>query len=330
MTVRVVIVTFDDCLASAVTGSIDLLYAANAIRAHVSPGAPPAFSYELVSEHGGHARASNGLLLPEARPMARSRPAQIVVVPGLSLIEPTEFLPALARLSRTVRWLRAQHELGAVIGATCSGTFLLADAGLLDGRAATTTTWFGELFERRYPKVRHRPRVPLVEDDRVVTTGGAMSYIDLALHFIQRHAGAELAQWCARFVVMDNQRRDQLPVVMPHYAAHADPVIARAEKWIRANLKRDIRVEDVAANVAVSARTLMRRFKSAQGCAPLAFMQRVRIETAKGLLANTRFTVDQIAERVGYRDDGAFRRLFKKYTALSPREYRRRFGSTSG
>jgi transcriptional regulator GlxA family with amidase domain len=150
--------------------------------------------------------------------------------------------------------------------------------------------------------------------------------VDLTLYLIEKFAGRELANICARYIVMDNRRPPQTPEFVRHHAQTHDPLITKAEKWMRANLRQDLRVADVAKQVAVSERTLIRRFQKATGASPQAYLQRLRLEAGKALLANSAYRIDQILERIGYRDDGAFRRQFKRYTNLSPREYRRRFG----
>lgn len=166
----------------------------------------------------------------------------------------------------------------------------------------------------------------LTESDRLVCAGTGMSHLDLALHLIERQGGRDLARLCARYAVLEHQRRSQAPYVILNHARHHDPMILKAEKWIKANLRHDIGLDDMAAHVAVSPRTLTRHFKESTGDSPQVFVQKLRIEMSKALLEGTRLRMDAILERIGYSDDRAFRRLFRKYTSLSPRECRRRFG----
>jgi transcriptional regulator GlxA family with amidase domain len=324
MTQRVAVLAFDDCHASGVTGPLDLLHAANAVAARLAPGASPPFAARVLSPDGAPVRAANGCRLPVAGALADAR-AEIVIVPGIAAIEPNELLSVLQRLQPVSAWLAARHAEGAWLAAACSGPFLLAQAGLLDGRRATTTTWFADLFEQRYPAVKLDAGAVLAESDRLVTSGGAFSYIDLTLHLVERVAGRELARSLARFVVLDNRREMRGAELIPHHVRHHDPLILKAEKWMRAHLRADIGVVDIAHHVAVSARTLVRRFKDRTGESPYAYLQRLRLETSKALLAGTHYRIEQIPARVGYQDESAFRRLFKKYVGVSPREYRRRF-----
>ncbi len=326
MPFRVSLIAFDDCLASGVIGALDLFHAANAIAPRLRPHAPPAFTVQMLTLDGRPVRAASGVTLTPDCALRDAPAAQAVLVPGISLIEPAALLAAVERLAPLSGWLRDQHDAGAWLAASCSGTFLLAQAGLLNGHDAATTTWFTDLFERRYPAVRLDRDATLATGPRLASAGGAFGYIDLVLHLIESLAGRELARACARFVVLDNRRGPQAPALIPHHTQAHDPLITKVERWMRANMTHAIRVQDIAAHAAVSARTLMRRFKAHTGDGPLAYLQKLRLETGKVLLANTDYRLGQILERIGYHDESAFRRLFKRDTNLSPREYRRRFG----
>ena len=326
MTCQIALLAFDDCLASAVIGARDLFGAANMIAAQLDVGAPSPFAIQVISPDGAAVRAAGGYGIQPDAALVDMPPAQAIVVPGISVIERDALLTALERMRPLGDWLRAQHAAGSWIAASCSASFLLADAGLLDGKRATTTNWFAELFERRYPAVRLERDVPLTAADRLACGGGAFSYVDLTLYLIEQLATRELARACARYVVMDNRRGANAPELIRHHARTYDPLVTKAERWMRGNLTRAIRVPDIAAHVAVSVRTLMRRFKDSTGESPQGYLQRLRLEAGKALLANSKLRLDQIIERIGYHDDSAFRRLFKRYTNLSPREYRQRFG----
>ncbi|MBI3898775.1 MAG: helix-turn-helix domain-containing protein [Gammaproteobacteria bacterium] len=328
MTQRISLLAYDHCLASAVLGASDLFHAANMVAARIAPQAPPPFATQIVTGDGQPASAGNGYRIQPDYALAEAPPAQLIMLPGICIVEPKALLAALARLQPLTEWLRIQHTGGSWLGASCSANFLLADTGLLDGQPATTTTWYAELFEQRYPQVRLDRGAVLTHTDRIVCSAGPLSYIDLALYLIEQLATRELARACARFIVMDNRRGARSPELIQHHARTYDPLITKADRWMRANLKRDIRMQDIAAHVAVSLRTLMRRFKEATGASPQAYLQQLRLEAGKALLANTKLRLDQIVERVGYQDDSAFRRLFKRHTNLSPREYRQRFGRT--
>lgn len=326
MTTRIALVAFEDCFATGIVGSLELFQWANAIHQRLYPQSPLPFRVQIVSVSGQPVRAASGFCLPVDASLDNMTNAQVVLIPGFSLIDTDILVESIERNRDLTDWLQTQYAQGAWLAASCTGNFLLAEAGLLDGRPATTTTWFAEFLGQRYPKVQIEADTVLVESDRLVCAGGAMTYVDLSLYMIEKFAGRELADLCARYIVLDNRRPAQTPEAMRHHAQTRDLVITKAEKWMRANLRSDLRVADIAEHVAVSERTLMRRFQKATGMSPQAYLQRLRLEAGKALLANSPFRLTQILERIGYRDDGSFRRQFKRYTNLSPTEYRRRFG----
>jgi transcriptional regulator GlxA family with amidase domain len=328
MTCQVSLIAFDDCLASAVIGSKDLFCASNTIAAQLDRSAGVVFETQILSVDGKPVRAVSGDRIVADAAFADARPAQLIMVPGISLIDPGELLSALERLQPTGHWLKQQHAAGSWLAATCTGVFMLADAGLLDGRRATTTSWFEQLFQQRYPQVHFDDSGTIVAVERIACSGGAFSYVDLTLYLIEQLASRELARACARYIVMDNRRGARAPELIRHHARTHDPLVVKADRWMRANMRRDISVQDIADQMAVSTSTLMRRFKEATGTSPLEHLQKIRLEAGKALLANSKLRMDQILERIGYQDDSAFRRLFKRHTNLSPREYRQRFSGT--
>jgi len=344
MTCRISIVAFDDCFASTVVGSQDIFFSANVIAGNMiaanvfasnvfadklNPTSLSVFEPRIICMEGHTVRSISGYNIEPAAALEQAEPAQLVIVPVIAITDPDALVATLERLRPISEWLKLQYASGSWIAATSTGTFLLAEAGLLNGRRAATTTWFNQFFEQRYPDARLDDTGKIVTIDRIITCGGTLSYVDLALHLIEQFANRELARACARYLVMDNRRDIQAPELIRHHARTYDPLITKADRFMRANLRRDIRVQDVAEHVSVSMRTLMRRFKDSTGASPQEYLQKLRLDAGKALLANSRLNLDQILYRIGYHDDSAFRRLFKRHTSLSPREYRQRFGRAS-
>jgi transcriptional regulator GlxA family with amidase domain len=323
---RITLLALDGCFASNLVGCVDLFNTANLAAARLDPPGAPVFEWQVLSPGGLPVRASNGITLSVDGALEGAGLGKLIVVPAFGSPEPEQFLSALAGHCHLLPWLRKQYESGVTLAASCSGSFLIAEAGLLDGRRATTSWWLGPLFEKRYPKVRLELDAMLTDCERVICSGTGMSHLDLVLHLIERHAGREMARLCAKYVVLDERRRSQAPFVILNHARSHDPLVTKAEKWIKANLRRRISTATIAAQVAVSPRTLTRHFSQSTGDSPLGFVQKIRIEASKALLENTRLRIGDIVDRVGYSDDAAFRRLFKRYTSLSPQEYRQRFG----
>jgi transcriptional regulator GlxA family with amidase domain len=323
---RITLLALNTCFGSNIVGTIDMLWTANLVAGRLDPPRDAPFEWQVLSPHGEPVSPSNGYRLAVDGDLDRAPPGKVVIIPAFGSPQPDVHIEAVKRHARLLPWLRAQYESGATLAATCSGSFLLAESGLLDGRPATTSWWLAPAFAQRYPKVHLDPGSMLTEGERLICSGTGMSHLDLTLHLIAKYGGRDLARLCAKYAVLDSQRRSQAPYVILNYARHYDPLIVKAEKWIKQNLHRDFDVEEIAANVAASPRTLTRHFKESTGDSPQVFVQKIRVEMSKALLESTQLRMDAILERVGYSDDSAFRRLFKKYTGLSPREYRHRFG----
>ncbi|MEU7527243.1 helix-turn-helix domain-containing protein [Saccharothrix sp. NPDC042600] len=249
--------------------------------------------------------------------------ADVVVVPGLGLTSGAEVRAFLGRpeVGAAGAVLVDAVARGAEVATSCSGVFLSAAVGLLDGRRATTSWWLAPLFRRLHPGVELDAEALVVRDGPVTTAGAAMAHLDLMLTLVARHGGAELADRCARYLLAD-VRASQSAYMALGFLTAADPDVAAAERWARARLADDVSVADVAAAVGMSARTFARRVERATGLSPVRFLQRLRVETAVDLLTTTRLPVEDIARRVGYADPTTLRRVLRRETGRGPRDHR--------
>jgi transcriptional regulator GlxA family with amidase domain len=245
-----------------------------------------------------------------------------VIVPALSTGTPELLVPALERPD--VKAAKAQllkwHTGGAQIAASCIGTFILADAGLLDRQEATTTWWLALLFRQRYPNVMLDESRMLVPSDVGVTAGAAMGHLDLVLWLI-RKASPELAAVVSRYLLADI-RRSQAQYIIPNHLAQADPLIQRFERWARGHLKRGFSLQEAAAALATSARTLQRRCEAVLGKSPLSYFQDLRVERSQSLLHGSGLDLDAIAAEVGYVDGATLRTLLRQRLGRGVRELR--------
>jgi transcriptional regulator GlxA family with amidase domain len=330
MTTRITLLALEGCFASNVIGFIDLLHIANMVTARDVAVRKPPFEWNVLSLDGNPVRASNGCMIAVDGHVARQTASQVVVIPAFGSAQAGALIESVKRHSPLLPWMRAQYDAGATLAATCSGTFLLAESGILDGKPATTSWWLAGAFAERYPKVKLDLAAMITRDNRLLCSGAGMSHFDLALHLIERFAGRDVARACARYAVLDDQRRSQAPFMILDHARSYDPLITRAERWMKANLRHNFGVAEIAAQLAVSPRTLDRRFKQCTGDSPQMYIQKLRVEAGKALLENTNLRMSDVLERIGYEDESTFRRLFKRHTTLSPRDYRRRFGVARG
>jgi transcriptional regulator GlxA family with amidase domain len=217
--------------------------------------------------------------------------------------------------------LRKWSGRGALTATACIGTFVLAEAALLDGEEATTTWWLSPLFRQRYPRVRLDESRIIVQSNAVMTAGAALSHMDLALTLIRR-ASPELANLTARYLVVD-ERTSQSIYSIPDHLAKADPLIQQFERWARGRLAKGFSLDQAAQALGTSKRTLARRMQSVLGKSPLAFFQDLRVERAVHLLKIGSASVDQIAARVGYANGLTLRALLRRKLGRGAREIRR-------
>jgi transcriptional regulator GlxA family with amidase domain len=216
-----------------------------------------------------------------------------------------------------------------MIGTTCTGAFFLAETGLLDGRVATTNWSFASYFQKLYPDVNLKPERILTEDNGIICSGATTSFLDLCLYIIEKFSSSKLANRCAKSLLIEPNRRSQSPYFIFDYQKnHGDEKVLVAQSYMEEKFTETISVEALASDLGISPRHFKRRFKSATGDSPLSYLQRIRIEAAKLQLETTRESIDEITWQVGYEDSNSFRKLFKKFTGLSPREYRDRFSRT--
>jgi transcriptional regulator GlxA family with amidase domain len=221
------------------------------------------------------------------------------------------------------------HERGAALCSACSGIFLLAETGLFDGKDATVHFGYARAFAAAYPAIRIHPERVLVISGRredLVSSGASTTWHDLVLYLIARHAGATAAQEVARFFALQWHQDGLTPyIVFEGRTDHGDGEILSAQRWLSDHFSVGSPVEEMIRRSKLAARTFKRRFAKATGLAPIAYVQRLRIEDAKRRLERTDVSVDEISWRVGYEDAAFFRRLFRRTTGLSPGAYRKRF-----
>jgi len=264
---------------------------------------------------------AHGLSVPVIS-ATRAQTPDAVVMPALMHMSAEPLVRALA--SSEVREagavLRKWAGRGALIATACVGTFVLAEAALLDGEEATTTWWLSPLFRQRYPRVRLDESRILVQSNAVLTAGAALSHLDLALALIRR-ASPELADLTARYLVVD-VRTSQSIYSIPDHLAHDDPLIRRFERWARGRLTEGFSLDQAVEALGTSKRTLARRMQSVLGTSPLAYFQDLRIERAVHLLKTSHASVDQIATEVGYAEGVTLRALLRRRLGRGVREIR--------
>jgi transcriptional regulator GlxA family with amidase domain len=249
-------------------------------------------------------------------------PGDWVVVPAIGARAPDPLVAALARpeARSATRLLRRWADSGARVAAACIGTFVAAEAGVLDGETATTTWWLAPFFRQRYPQVHLDDSCMLVASGRVLTAGAALGHMDMALWLI-RQVSPLIAETTARYLIVDS-RPSQSAYAIADQLAHTDPLVQKFERWARNRLAHGFSLDRAARAVGTSTRTLARRINDVLGKSPLAYFQDLRIERAVHLLVTSNETVDKIAGSVGYADGVTLRNLIRRKLGRGVREIR--------
>ena len=312
------VLALSGAMPSSVAITFDVLATANRLRG--ASGRTPAFA---VRVKGSGARAARALVGGGAFGVDPRGSAQVVVLPGLGIATEEEMAKRLACRDAILakNALSEAAAAGIELATSCSGAFLFAAAGILNGRRATTSWWLAPLFRRLHPEIWLDTDALLVADGQVTTAGAAMAQMDLMLSVVARHAGPRLADDCARYLLLD-QRRSQSRYMALGFLAAADERVAVAERWARERLTECFTVDDVAAAVGLSPRTFARRVERATGLSPVRFLQRLRVERAIELVETTRLPIDEIARRVGYAEPSTLRRLMSRGSGGPPRLFR--------
>lgn len=320
----VTVVLFDDGYASTALMPIEVFHSAGALWRELKGEHPePRFRVTTVSLDGRAVRAPYaGLMMSPQCGIADVQKSDIVVVPtsGLHIDD------KLVANSALVPWLKKHHQDGAYLAGVCMGAMYLAETGLLDERRATTHWALSAEFQRRYPKVEWCSDLFVTEDSRLLCSGGVTAAADVSLYLVEKLCGHEIAVQTAKSLLLSMPRTHQSGyAVLPLSPAHDDDRIRAVESELKERFCEPLSNEYLAGRAGMSERTFLRRFKAATGRVPAAYLQAVRIETAKAMLERDSTPVQSIASAVGYLDVSFFRMVFKRLTGMTPAEYRARF-----
>jgi transcriptional regulator GlxA family with amidase domain len=293
----------------------------------------PRFSVTTASLGGRPACADSVLSVVPSEAIERVKKPDLIFVPAAGLDIDTlvrtayDVEAAIARNARVVPYLKKWAAQGVEIAAVCTGVSLIAAAGLLDGKRATTHWGLANLYRKHFPRVDWQPEKLITEDRGVTCGGGVNAACDLSLYLVEKYCGRELAAQCARALVIEMPRSWQIPFGGDQVLRkHDDDAILGAQDWVHENYARGFQFDGLAKRVGMSPRNFARRFKAATGQSPLAYLHGVRIGAAKRLLQNGRQSVQEVCAAVGYDDAIFFRTLFRRHCGIGPNEYRQRFG----
>lgn len=308
---RIGVIALDGCFSSGVASLLDILGTAEAHRERIDPAIAPI--EVVVAGFRKRVRTSAHMEIPTRCPPTELFDADVVVLPAIGVKGGDDLVDILAARDarRIIPILGNLHDHGVVVAGACTGSFVLAEAGLLDARRATTTWWLGPMFRQRYPDVVLDLDQMVVRDERLITAGAAFSHVDLGL-MLCRRASATLAEQIARLLVIDERAAQSSYVALDHLS-HNDPLLVAFERHVRAHLPEALDVPSIAAAIGTSRRTLERRVDAALGMSPLMLVQRLRAERAAHLRRTTDLGMEAIAAEVGYANASTLRSLLRRY-----------------
>ena len=331
---NIAILAFDGCLSSSVLGMSDLFWMASLSSERqrmpnqqddsdigvLQPSGASALNTFIVSIDGKPLTDGRGRSLPVDAGLDDLPALDAVLLPGL--VPDANGVPPQSRaILEAGEWIRKQHAHGVMLGASCAGVFVLGEAGLLNERRCTTTWWLHEALTQRFPKARAVWASGLVDDGRVVSIGGPMSWVDLALYAIGQLLGPEAALETANFAVIDNTPLTQAIYAPKRFIEQNSPFLLDAEHAVRA---AGIGLTTIALGktLGISERTLHRKLKASAGESPKSFITRIRLESAKALLCSPGSSIKRVAAQCGYEDEGSFRRAFNRFSGMTPGAFR--------
>ena len=246
----------------------------------------------------------------------------LIIIPSLN----HNYQKAVKGNQALIDWIAKQYKDGAEIASICTGAFLLASTGLLDGKSCSTHWAAAENFRMMFHKVNVQTDKLITDENGIYTNGGAYSFLNLMLYLVEKYYDRKTAIFCSKVFQIEIDRNSQSSfIIFTGQKMHGDEVVKKAQTYIESKLHEKISIGHLSYEFAVGRRNFDRRFIKATGNTPLEYSQRVKIEAAKKALETTRKTVNEVMYDVGYSDIKAFREVFRKFTAVSPLEYRKKY-----
>lgn len=326
---KVSVLVLPECIAMPCIGIVELLEKTNQLILNTTATeiAQPnrdchtGFETQLVGVRHKRVQTSMGITITCTRTISDADAADLIIVPALG----GDIEAGLAANTTAIDWISEMAHHGTHLASVCTGAFLLAEAGLLDGKAATTHWIEAPRFIQKYPQIHLDPDHFVVDTGQIITSGGATSFLSLTHYIVKKYCSESAATAMSKMFLINRHSDSQNSyATFNSPTQHGDVQIKRAQAYVEQNLSRALSIAELAKRCATSQRSLIRRFKAATGYTPIEYVQQVKIEAAKTHLEKSDSSIEQIAQQVGYLDVPSFRKLFKRVVGLTPSDYRRR------
>ena len=305
---------------ACIVGSYEIFTSANSYWK--KSGKKELFTIELAGV-SKKSEFDNGLLTVKPHTnISAVRKSNLIIIPSLT----PNYQKALRGNKLLVDWIEQQYKQGAEIASMCTGTFMLASAGLLDGKNCSTHWSSADTFRALFPKVNLLADQLITDQNGIYTNGGAYSFLNLIIYLVEKYYDRQTAIYCSKIFQVEIDRNSQSAfAIFTGQKLHGDEMVEKAQAYIESKVDEKISVKNLSSRFAVGRRNFDRRFIKATGNTPVEYSQRVKIEVAKKALETSRKTINEVMYEVGYADVKAFREVFKKITGVSPLEYRGKY-----
>ena len=318
-----VLVPRGNVITDTIIGSYTLLKMANAHHKKINGLDEPIYKIDLVGITDDPVQYGEIFQITPTTSIKDITKTDLIVVTAIT----GKLERQVERNKEFVSWIRDQRiQNDADVGSLCKGAVLLAETGLLNNKSCATHWTIHNEFRKLYPQVDLLPEKIISEDNGIYSSGGAYSFLNFIIYLIEKYFGRETAIWCSKISEIEFDRIGQSHfMIFSGQKEHEDETVMRAQQYIEEHFEEKLNVDDIASMFNISSRNFLRRFKKATSNTPLEYVQRVKIEAAKKQLESTSYNIQETMFYVGYNDEKAFRKVFKKYTGLSPLEYRNKY-----
>jgi transcriptional regulator GlxA family with amidase domain len=304
---------------SSIAGSFEILNRANLYWQKM--GNDPLMEIRIAGFITGR-KSDIGFFSVYPEDIQKIKNTDLLIIPSLS----HDYENVIKKNKELIIWIREQYKAGAEIASICTGAFLLAATGLLEGKTCSTHWNAATDFRRMFPNIQLQTDKLITSAHGIYTNGGAYSFLNLILFLVEKYFDRQTAILCSKVFQIDIERTSQSPFfIFQAQKNHGDELICQAQSYIEENLSEKISFEELASKLAISRRNFDRRFIKAVGNTPVEYLQRVKVEVAKKTLEKGRKNIFEVMNEVGYSDDKAFREVFKRITGLSPLDYRSKY-----
>lgn len=309
---------------SSITGSLEIFTKAN--EYYAAQRKKQLFKIQLAGA-SGKVLYNDGLFAVKPHlKISEINTTDLVIVPSLN----HNYKESVSRNKQIIEWIAYQYSQGAKIASICTGAYLLAASGILNGKTCSTHWSVADSFRTMFPDVDLKTDQLITDENGIYTNGGAYSFLNLIIYLIEKYYDRQTAVFCSKVFQIEIDRNSQSPfAIFSSQKSHGDDLIIKAQAYIEKNTDEKISVTQLCGKLAVGRRNFDRRFFRATGNTALEYAQRVKIESAKKLIEKGRKTINEIMYDVGYNDEKAFREVFRKITGMSPSEYRSKFAAVN-